>query len=190
MTVEDPGPALLAAWQAVAVRMADLPVYNAKLELQTTRFLRHGAWSVGIVVTPWFMNVIAVPDAAVTLPASGSPLVLSLPAGEVEAIVADLDGFGRLAAASLFSPMDVFDDPAATRAVAEAALGALFGAGDTGTPALDRRGLLFGGRSAQAETRDAVNGRLLPSSQAVPEARRHPDTGLLVNPSDSAQGPP
>jgi [NiFe] hydrogenase assembly HybE family chaperone len=145
---------LSALWQAVAVRMADLPVYNPKLTVQTTVFRRHGPWSVGVVVTPWFMNVVAVPDDPAMLPPAGATVIVTLPAGPIEAIAADLDGFGRLAAASLFSPMDAFDDPAVTEATAQAALAALFQSAEepSRAPALDRRRLFFGNASARTKS--------------------------------------
>jgi [NiFe] hydrogenase assembly HybE family chaperone len=132
--------------------MADLPIYNPKLAVQATEFHRHGPWSVGVVVTPWFMNVVAVPDDPALLPSPGATVTLALPIGEIEAIVADLDGFGGFAAASLFSPMDAFDDPAVTAATAQAALAALFQSADEPprAPSLDRRRLFFGSASAEA----------------------------------------
>jgi [NiFe] hydrogenase assembly HybE family chaperone len=144
----DPAPRLAALWQAIAPRMADLPIYNPKLTVQTTDFRRHGTWTVGIGVTPWFMNVVAIPDDPATLPAPGGTMAIALPGCEIEAIVSDLDGFGRIACASLFSPMDAFDDPAVTAATAMAALNALFGVANAPAPALDRRRLFFGGRTA------------------------------------------
>ncbi len=142
----DPAPRLAALWQAIAPRMADLPIYNPKLIVQTTEFRRHGPWTVGVAVTPWFMNVVAIPDDPSALPAPGGSVAISLPSGEIEAIVSDLDGFGRIASASLFSPMDAFDDPAVTGVTALAALNALFGIEEEPAPALDRRRLFFGGR--------------------------------------------
>jgi [NiFe] hydrogenase assembly HybE family chaperone len=149
----DLAPRLAALWQLVAHRMADLPIYNPKLAVQTTEFRRHGPWSVGIVVTPWFMNVVAVPDDPTLLPPSVATLTLALPAGEIEAIAADLDGFGRLAAASLFSPMDAFDDPAVTAATAQAALAALFQPTDEPphAPPLDRRRLFLDSAAARGK---------------------------------------
>jgi [NiFe] hydrogenase assembly HybE family chaperone len=142
----DPAPRLAALWQAVALRMVDLPIYNPKLTVQTTEFRRHGAWTVGVAVTPWFMNVVAIPDDPAAVPLPGASVTIALPGGEIDAVVSDLDGFGRIACASLFSPMHEFDDPAVTGITAVAALNALFGVRDE--PALDRRRLFFGGRSA------------------------------------------
>jgi [NiFe] hydrogenase assembly HybE family chaperone len=140
------GPRLVALWRVVALRMAGLPVYNEALTVQATAFRRHGAWAIGVVVTPWFMNVVAVPDDAAALPSPGACVSVAVPAGEIEAVVADLEGFGRLGLASLFSPMDAFDDPAVTEVTALAALDALFEA--PGGAVVDRRRLFFGSRSA------------------------------------------
>jgi [NiFe] hydrogenase assembly HybE family chaperone len=142
----DPAARLAALWQAIAPRMADLPIYNRKLTVQTTEFRRHGAWTVGVAVTPWFMNVVAIPDDPAAVPMPGGSVAIALPGGEIEAIVSDLDGFGRIASASLFSPMEAFDDPAVTGVTAVAALNALFGIGEDPAPALDRRRLFFGSR--------------------------------------------
>jgi [NiFe] hydrogenase assembly HybE family chaperone len=144
----DPGQRLAALWLAVAPRMADLPIYNPKLNVQATEFRRHGSWTIGVVVTPWFMNVVAIPDDPAVLPGPGGKLTIALPGAEIEAIVAELDGFGRMACASLFSPMDAFDDPAVAGVTALAALDALFGSEDGAAPPLDRRRLFFGSRSA------------------------------------------
>jgi [NiFe] hydrogenase assembly HybE family chaperone len=155
-TADDDLPArLVALWRGVASGMADLPVYNPALDVGATAFRRHGAWRVGVVTTPWFMNLVVVPDDARGLPLAGSAVAVDLPAGTVEAIAAELDGFGRVAAASLFSPMDEFDDAAVAFAVADAALEALFAVPPeevTGPLAatMDRRSLLFGRRPPEA----------------------------------------
>ncbi|MDR3494880.1 MAG: [NiFe]-hydrogenase assembly chaperone HybE [Ancalomicrobiaceae bacterium] len=139
---------LRAHWLDVALRMADLPICNAALGVHVTGFRRAGDWRIGIVVTQWFMNVVAVPDAGVALPGIGSKLALQLPAGEVEGIVGAIDGLGRVATASLYSPMQAFDAADAAIAVAEAALVQLFTTPEPAPPprqpiALNRRALLF-----------------------------------------------
>ena len=141
---DDPAPRLAALWHAVATRMVDLPIYNPKLTVQTTEFRRHGRWTVGVAVTPWFMNVVAIPDDPAAVPLPGASVTIDLPGGKIEAIVCDFDGFGRLACASLFSPMDAFDDPAVTGITALAAFDALFGLKDEPASPLDRRRLFFG----------------------------------------------
>jgi [NiFe] hydrogenase assembly HybE family chaperone len=73
---DDLASRLAAIWKAIAPRMADLPIYNLKLTVQTTEFRTHGPWTVGVVVTPWFMNVVAVPDDPAVLPSCRPPVPL------------------------------------------------------------------------------------------------------------------
>jgi [NiFe] hydrogenase assembly HybE family chaperone len=148
---ESPGPTdplgaqLLGCWRAVGDRMASLPIFNPTLEFQTTAFRRSGEWRVGVVTTPWFMNVVAVPDRPELVPTPGATIVLQLPGEAIEATAGELAGFGCYAAASLFSPMDDFVDPETTAAVAAAALEALFRAQTPAeTPKIERRQVLFG----------------------------------------------
>lgn len=143
-----------AVWGRIAPRMAALPIYNPALDVQTTSFRRHGLWTAGIVVTPWFMNVVARHDGGLDALQSGARVTVDLPVGSVEATVADIEGIGRIAVASLFSPMDGFADPSGTRHVAEAALEALFGRGEERraprATTIDRRGLLLGRLNREA----------------------------------------
>jgi [NiFe] hydrogenase assembly HybE family chaperone len=122
--------------------MAGLPICNPRLGVAALGFRRVGDQAVGIVVTPWFMNVVATPhgEAQAPLPAAlGETIKLALPAGVLDLVVGELQGFGRVDAASLFSPMHEFADMAAAVETAESALAELFAA-----PALDRRALLRG----------------------------------------------
>ncbi len=92
---EDLSVRLVALWQRVAPAMADLPIYNPRLDVRATRFIAHGGWRVGVVTTPWFMNVVALPDAPETLPSQGSNVIVSLPAGDLEAISVNLRASDR-----------------------------------------------------------------------------------------------
>ena len=139
---------LFRYWLAVSPRMATLPVYNPALQVQVTTFRRSGNWRAGVVVTPWFMNVIAVHDGPAVLPLPGLPVIIALPAGEIDATVGELPGYGRFAAASLFSPMDRFDDPEVTLSVANTALETLFAPeAPQSRTGIDRRSLLRGSLS-------------------------------------------
>jgi len=126
--------------------MAGLPICNPRLGVAALGFREIGREAVGIVVTPWFVNLVAAPlDPA---PATvGSTRRLALPAGALDLIVGELPGFGRLDAASLFSPCHQFADMAAARAAAEGALEVLFA--PPPPRALDRRAFLRG-RAAEA----------------------------------------
>jgi len=140
-------------WRAVDGRMAGLAVHNPALAVMATPVRRFGRFRFAAVVTPWCMNVVAVPDPGIELPPDGVTLRLGLPAGDVDFVVASMEGGGRYGAASLFSPMDEFDDQVAAEEVAFAALDELLRDAepaeiDSLTINLDRRRLLGFGRGA------------------------------------------
>jgi [NiFe] hydrogenase assembly HybE family chaperone len=124
----DPSAALEAAYRAVALRMAGLPVVNPALEVQAVGFQPwQGHW-LGIVITPWFMNLTLAPQVPgqwVALPL-GDKRRLRFPAGDFEFISANDAAFGDFQVCSLFSPMHDFADRAAAHLVAQLSLQALF----------------------------------------------------------------
>jgi hypothetical protein len=57
------GEMLAAIYRDVGERsMRDLPIFNEALGVEAIGFQRFGGHVVGIMVTPWFMNVIARAD--------------------------------------------------------------------------------------------------------------------------------
>jgi [NiFe] hydrogenase assembly HybE family chaperone len=145
--------------QATAMRGA--PICNEALAVEAVGFRDFAGYVLGVVVTPWFLNLIAAESQQIGRPAiPSSALRLRFPAGDVDFIVSELRGFGRIASCSLFSPMSGFADQQAARAAAEAALCALFDAHLHEPPAapqptpregLDRRAL-FGGRRSPPQS--------------------------------------
>ncbi|MBS1168081.1 MAG: hybE [Proteobacteria bacterium] len=140
-------------WRAADARMVGLPIHNPVLAVMVTPARRFGRFRFAAVVTPWCMNVVAIPDAAIKLPPDGVTLRLELPAGDVDFVVASMQDGGRYGAASLFSPMEEFDDQVGAEAVAFAALDELLGEADPSEISalsvnLDRRRLLGFGHGA------------------------------------------
>jgi [NiFe] hydrogenase assembly HybE family chaperone len=137
--------------------MHDLPICNARLAVASAGFRPCGAWAVGIVVTPWFMNVFAAPFSAPVAAGPGETQRLPLPAGDVDFLGAEVEGLGRLLSCSLFSPMDEFVNQAAALVTAEAALDALLTppatTPETAKAQVDRRAFLRGAFSAREATR-------------------------------------
>ena len=130
--------------------MAGLAVCNPALGVAEVGFRTQDGRAVGIVVTPWFMNVVAaeLPGGA-PLPAAtiGALVTLALPGGALEMIVGALPEFGRLDACSLYSPMQNFADMDAAVATAHAAIGELFAPPANSTVdavVCDRRAVLRG----------------------------------------------
>lgn len=149
------GARLATIHAAIAERMCDLPIYNAKLAVEAVGFRAYRGHALGVLVTPWFMNIVlAELDAARPLPEAGPGDIRRhvFPAGAVDLVVGEVPGFGRTDSASLFSPMFAFDDPAVARETAGAALVALLDpelaertlSEAAPAPPPDRRAMLFG----------------------------------------------
>lgn len=114
-TQDDMAAAIAAALQEryrhiAATAMADVPICNPALSVSATGFRAWGGRALGVVTTPWFMNLIAMPLPGTEIEPvdAGKSVRLNLPAGEVEFIVGELDGVGRVDSCSLFSPVFEF----------------------------------------------------------------------------------
>jgi len=137
---------LVKAYEAVAERMRELPVFNPALRVDAVGFRDFEGGSLGVVVTPWFMNLVLLPGAATPPPpAEGEARWHALPAGSCEFFGARLEGVGSLESCSLFSPVAQFESPEVARATAEQTLELLFTApveeNPPATPPLSRREL-------------------------------------------------
>ena len=106
-----------------ATRMLDVPVLNTSLQVQAVGFeLADEAEAQilqGILITPWFMNLVRLPLLATELPASGSDVASHEPGSKhsyvlggnsLEFILAHEAELGYFEACSLFSPMFEFAD--------------------------------------------------------------------------------
>jgi [NiFe] hydrogenase assembly HybE family chaperone len=136
-------------------RMRDLPIYRPDLAVETIGFRAFGPWWAGVLITPWFMNLVLFPrlPEAPALPPEGGELQVDL-AGRSERFISSRDEeLGAYLALSLASPMSGFPDQEAARASARTAVAALLEthAGAPGQaaaqsadprPATNRRGFL------------------------------------------------
>lgn len=108
----------------LADRMQDVPLVNSALSVQALPFRCTGDDWLGILVTPWSMNLMVFPGPNSTwqqLPL-GAKFSRELPYGSFEFTLAAEPALGRYGQCSLFSPMLQFADQAAAIAAAEAAL--------------------------------------------------------------------
>lgn len=113
-------------------RMADIPILNPRLRVQAVGFKDWEGRCLGVLITPWFMNLMLLPqegDEWHDLP-SGTKVTHTFPSGRYEFIVGDEEGIGHYQMCSLFSPMFEFEDQAAAVATAEAVLDAIFDEGN------------------------------------------------------------
>jgi len=141
--------------------MHDVPICNPALRIAASGFRSYGGRAFGIVTTPWFMNLVAA-DLAEGVPAPavvpGTTVRIGLPAGEVDFIAGQLDGFGRLDSCSLFSPVFEFGSMDAALETAEEAVRAFFDAASLLEPPA---------RPAQVNRRDLLRGRLRNEEEAT-----------------------
>lgn len=133
-----------AYYRAVGTRMAGLPVYNPALAVELLGWRAvEGVGALGVLITPWCMNLFWQPPAEAELPAKGERAVLALPSGDYECILHEDESLGRYASASLCSPMQDFPDQAEARAMAEEALRLILAVPEPEPPPrLGRRALL------------------------------------------------
>lgn len=155
MSTEPAAPAALGAAFAArfaeiaATRMQGVPVLNAQLSVEALGFAeRHDARDgsdgvLGLLITPWFMNLLWLPrDAAAPL-AAGAARERRFGERSLSFVGAADERLGAYESCSLFSPMFEFPDQASARATAEQVL-ALLAEAPPPAPLLGRRALLFG----------------------------------------------
>jgi [NiFe] hydrogenase assembly HybE family chaperone len=134
----DPSSRLVDAFRVAAKRMGGLAFVNPALSVEAVGFAPwQGHW-LGVLVTPWFMNLILAPrDAAVwTSLDPGEKRSYEFPAGAYDFIGAQDDLAGEYQMCSLFSPLLQFDDQETARLVAELAREALFDVANAEQPDL------------------------------------------------------
>ena len=152
------GLALEQAYEDVQrTRMQGLPIVNPALRVELVGLRAWDGLGVGVLVTPWCMNLVALPLER-TWPATrvGTSQLLVLPSGSYDVLAADMPGAGPHLLGSLVSPMQDFGSQGDAVDAARAAMDLLFEAPEApetpATPALaepaaadaGRRGFLLG----------------------------------------------
>ncbi len=109
-----PWESLVAHYRTLAVRvMAEMPMANAALQVEALGVTRLEAGWCGILLTPWFMNLVYQPDRA--LP--GVTCTAILPSAEIALQPAQgVEGFWM---APLISPLQDFPHMDYARSVAQ-----------------------------------------------------------------------
>ena len=137
-------------------RMADIPILHPGLRVQALGFEAEGdgaTAAVGVLVTPWFMNLVWLPLAPQADALSpGAMRERRVGRERFPFIGAHEEGFGAFEACSLFSPMGEFADHDAAIATAQAVLDELRRPEPPPpVPTASRRAVLFGhGTAADA----------------------------------------
>ena len=130
----DPSARLTAAFRAAAARMEGLGLVNPALTVEAVGFAPWGEHWLGVMLTPWFMNLTLLPrnPRAWQPLATGAKRRYTFPAGEYEFVGADDAVLGAYQVCSLFSPVHEFADHETARLVATLAREALFDAANAG----------------------------------------------------------
>ena len=126
---DDPTAWLEAHYRHVwETRMRDLPFVNAALAVEATGFQRiEGDW-LGVVITPWFLNLVLVYGGGQLwgdIPA-GERRYLNLPCGTMQFIADDDPDIGPYQYCPLIAPVDKLPDMATARFVAADAIKTVF----------------------------------------------------------------
>ena len=108
-------------------RMVDVPLLNPALHVQAVGFRVWEEHCLGVLITPWFMNLMLLPcegDEWAGL-VSGTNMTHCFPSGTYEFILGEEEGIGRYQMCSLFSPVFEFESQDAAVATAEAVMESL-----------------------------------------------------------------
>jgi [NiFe] hydrogenase assembly HybE family chaperone len=122
---------LESAFNEIArTRMVDVPILNSALRVETVGFREwEGRW-IGVLVTPWMINLVLLPGLEATL----VPLALdekqmwTFPSGNYEFMGLNEPAIGTCHMCSLLSPVMEFDTHEDAVAVAQEIMMGLFSA--------------------------------------------------------------
>ncbi|MEO0413219.1 MAG: [NiFe]-hydrogenase assembly chaperone HybE [Pseudomonadota bacterium] len=119
---------LIAAYREAEKDMLGLPIHNGALDIEAVGFRELGANGIGVIVTPWCMNLVLLPSVErQSKPgALGSKTSYAFPFGTFSFVLGQMEGVGLIETCSLFSPMDDFPDHQSAVTVAQEAIDGLF----------------------------------------------------------------
>ncbi len=109
-------------------RMRGLPVTNDALQVEAVGFRPWDGRLVGVLITPWFMNLVVLPGENGEWDdlADGAKVTWELPSGEYELTIARLEPIGVYQSCALFSSVLDFPDQQMARSIAETVMQELF----------------------------------------------------------------
>lgn len=113
-------------------RMRDLPMVNQALHVQAVAFQPYEGGFLGVLIAPWFMNLLYLPGPDRIALKTGAKEVLPFPSGDYEFMHAAREMVGPYMACALFSPMGDFTSQLQAVDVARAAMIELFKAENRG----------------------------------------------------------
>ncbi|EEW24949.1 [NiFe]-hydrogenase assembly chaperone HybE [Rhodobacter ferrooxidans] len=169
MVLEDPGSQAMAVQAEIARRtgllvagfkevwhskMRDVPLVNAALHVEAVGFQPHEGRLLGVLVAPWFMNLVLLPgEEDWSGHPAGQKVQVDFPSGSYEFIHNAREMVGPYMACSLFSPMADFASQLQAVEVARAVMAALFDAANRDET--DRAAEIRGVREAELAALEA-----------------------------------
>jgi len=127
LSEEDSVQRLANAYRRAALKVKGMPIYNPTVAVEAVGFREHEGRQVGVIVTPWFMNLAVLPCAAdMKVWAAGGSVRLVFPSGAYDFVVSNLEDVGLIGACSLFSTMFEFTDHEAAQLAAQTVADAVF----------------------------------------------------------------
>ena len=92
--------------------MQNIPILNTALQVEALGFQEYQGRIIGIVITPWFMNLFMLPGDGDNWDdlQLGDKQPQEFPSSKYTFLVNEIDGVGRCLSHSLYSPMNEFDD--------------------------------------------------------------------------------
>tara|TARA_B100002003_G_scaffold176667_1_gene164535 strand:- start:290 stop:1078 length:789 start_codon:yes stop_codon:yes gene_type:complete len=132
-------------------RMRDVPLVNAALHIEAVGFALHEGRPLGVLISPWFMNLIELPgrDEDWSDVKAGEKEDRAFASGDYEFTRNSRPLTGPYRACSLFSPMGDFSTQEQAREVARAVLLAIHDPANRAET--DRAADIRAGREAEAE---------------------------------------
>lgn len=138
MTSANPAQRVRQAFTRIhAERMAGLPLLNDALAVEVVGFVAWGGMQIGVLITPWCVNLMVLPHADGTWQPPDEVVWRHerFPGMELQLLGGAEQALGRYAFRSLLSPVTGYADPQSVRAVAREVLKQLLG--DSAAPAAD-----------------------------------------------------
>lgn len=105
-------------------QMQGLPLLNTRLHVETLGFQEYQGRILGILITPWLMNLVLLPGANDDWSEEelGHKEPHRFPGGSYKFMINEVEGIGRYQTHSLYSPMREFKNQEHAQAAAESFL--------------------------------------------------------------------
>lgn len=143
---------LAAVYGAAEERMRGLPVHNPALEVEIVEVRPWNGYFIGILITPWCMNLILLPRGRAECRRARAPLEIELPGGTCTCLAGACEIAEPHWLCSLISPVQYIVNQSVARAIAERVMADLLAPRHTpqndepsGLGLISRRRLIGGG---------------------------------------------